>query len=175
MKEMARYGFILASICIVASSSLAIVNSITRPIIIALAKAEEEASLRQVMPEAQSFAAVKSAEDEVIYYKALDKDAKIIGAAFKAQAKGYSSIIEAMVGLKADGTITAIKILNQNETPGLGTRITEPSFLGQFSNKNMENFKEVSAITGATVSSKAVIDSVKKKAQEIITAIKNEE
>jgi electron transport complex protein RnfG len=168
---MVRYGFILALICIVAAGLLAGVNSLTRPRIIAQELAEEEASLKEVMPLAERFEAVK-VDNEILYYKAFDKDSKLIGVAFKAAQKGYSSTIETMVGLLKDGTITAIKILNQNETPGVGVLVAEKDFTSQFANKI--DLNDVQAITGATISSKAVIDSVKKKAEEIKKLIKNE-
>jgi electron transport complex protein RnfG len=172
MKEMVRYGFILALICTVAAGLLASVNSLTKMRIMQQAQAEEEASLKGVIPEGEYFEPVKSGE-EIIYYKAFDKGGNLAGIAFKASGKGYSSTIETMVGMKKDGTITAIKVLSQNETPGLGARIAEPSFIGQFANKNITRLAEVQAITGATISSKAVIDSVKKKAEEIKVMIKN--
>jgi len=173
MKEMIRYGFILSLICAVAAGLLAGMNSLTKTRIIAQAQAEEELSLKEVMPEAAHFEAVKKG-DEIIYYKAHDKNGNLIGVAFKASGKGYSSTLETMVGMRVGGAITAIKILSQNETPGLGARVSEPSFAGQFSNKNIQGLSEVQAITGATISSKAVIDSVKKKAEEIQALIKDE-
>ena len=80
MKEMVRYGFTLAIICIVASASLAVVNAVTKSKIIAQAQAEEEASLKEVCPFAAHFEAVKSGED-VVYYKAHDKDGNLAGVA----------------------------------------------------------------------------------------------
>ncbi len=171
MKEIVRYGLTLSLICGVASASLAVMNSITKPRIAAQVKAEEEASLKEVLPDALHFEPVKSGND-IIYYKAHDKDGKFIGVAFKASGKGYSSVIETVAGLTPDGRITAIKISNQNETPGLGARVAESGFTKQFANK--KDLKDVQAITGATISSKAVIDSVSRKAQEIKELIKNE-
>ena len=173
MKEMIRYGLILSLICVVASASLAAMNSLTKSRIIAQAQAEEEDSLKEVLPQAAHFEPVKK-DDEIIYYKAHDKDGNLIGVAFKASQKGYSSVIETMAGMMKDGTISAIKILSQNETPGLGAGVAEDDFTGRFSNKNVQNLNEVQAITGATISSRAVIDSVKNKAQEIQELIKNE-
>lgn len=173
MKEMTRYGITLAAICIAASASLAVVNSLTKSKIIEQAKAEEEASLKDVLPDAEKFEPVKSG-DEILYYKAYNKDSKFIGAAFKALGKGYSSTIETMVGMLKDGSITAIKILSQNETPGLGARVAEKSFVNQFSKRGIQDITNVQAITGATISSKAVIDSVSNKAKEIEELIKNE-
>jgi len=173
MKEMMRFGFILSLICAVAAALLAGMNSLTKTRIIAQARAEEENSLKEVVPEATHFEAVKSGND-TLYYKAHDKSGKLIGVAFKASGKGYSSTIETMVGARRDGTITAIKILSQNETPGLGARVSENNFTGQFNNKDIQGLSAVQAITGASISSKAVIDSVKKKAEEIQALIKDE-
>jgi len=172
MKEMLRYGFILALICIVASASLALVNSLTKSRILAQAQTEEDASLRDVLSEGARFEAVKSGND-ILYYKAYGKDEKFLGVAFKALGKGYSSTIETMVGMSKEGKILAIKILSQNETPGLGAKVAEPAFRGRFSDKNIQNLNEVEAITGATISSRAVIDSVTNKAKEIQELIKN--
>lgn len=171
MKEMVRYGLTLALICIVAGGLLAGTYSLTRPKIIAQAQAEEGAGLEEVMPEAARFEPIKKG-DEVIYYRALDKDGKFIGTAFKASGKGYSSIIEVIAGMLKDGTITNIKVISQNETPGLGAQVSEKNFTQQF--KDKKDLNEVTAITGATISSRAVIDSVKKRALEIKELIKNE-
>lgn len=169
MKEILRYGFILAFICTTAAGLLASVNSLTKSRIISQAEAEEKASLKEVVAEADYFKPLKS-QDELIYYQALNKTKKLIAVVFKAQAKGYSDTVETLVGMRQDGTIIAIKVLSQNETPGLGARISEPAFTEQFRDK--KDLGDVQAITGATVSSQAVIDSVKKKAQEIISLIK---
>lgn len=174
MKEMVRYGFILSLICMVAAGLLAGVNYLTNSRIIAQAQAQEEASLKEVMPEAERFAAVTS-DEEIIYYQALDRRGKRIGVVFKASQKGYSSVIETMVGMLKDGSITAIKVLNQTETPGLGAKIAGEEFTAQFRTQNALSLVDIQAITGATISSKAVIDSVKQKAAEIKTLIKDDE
>jgi len=173
MKEMVRYGFILAVICLIAGASLAGMNALTKDKIMAQEKAEEEASLKEVMPQAVKFQAVM-ADGEVVYYRALDLNEKFIGIAFKASAKGYSSLVQTMAGYTCDGKITAIKILSQNETPGLGAQVAEPHFTEQFRNKNIEALSQVQAITGATISSRAVIDAVRQRAQELKERIKDE-
>lgn len=172
MKEMVRYGVILSLICVIASASLAAVNSVTESKIIAQAESEEKAGLKEVLPEGEKFEAVKLG-DEIIYYKAYDKNNRIIGAAFKASGKGYSSAVETIAGMTKDGIITAIKVINQNETPGLGAKVAESPFSAQFAQKAFQKLDEVQAITGATISSTAVIDSVKKKAAEIKGLIEN--
>ncbi|MFH1640989.1 MAG: RnfABCDGE type electron transport complex subunit G, partial [Candidatus Omnitrophota bacterium] len=173
MKEIFRYGLILGLICVVASGFLAGVNYLTKDRIIAQAKEEEDISLKEVMPQAEYFEPIKS-QKEIIYYKAKDSNGNLLGVAFKASGKGYSSVIDTMVGMEKDGTITAIKVLSQNETPGLGANVEQKPFTAQFKYKKIQNLDvQVQAITGATISSKTVIDSVQKKAEEIKELIKD--
>ncbi len=173
MKEMLRYGLILGVICIVASGLLAGLNAMTKSRILAQDKEQEEETLREVFSSAARFVPVASG-DEVIYYKAYDKADKLLGVAFKASGKGYSSIIETMAGMKLDGTITAVSVISQNETPGLGARVTEQEFMKQFSGRVILTLDGVQAITGATISSRAVIDAVREKANKIQVLIKDE-
>jgi len=172
MKEMVRYGLTLALICVAASASLAGMNSLTKPKIIAQAQAEEMAALKEVLPQAEEFEPVKSGQ-ETAYYKAFGRQKEFIGVVFKASGKGYSSTIDTVVGMLKDGTINAIKVLSQNETPGLGANVAEPGFTGRFSNQNLSGINGIQAITGATISSKAVINSVKSRAEEIQGLIKD--
>lgn len=175
MKEMTRYGFILGLICVVAAGLLATVNMLTGPKIIAGALAEEQAGLKEVMPSAIKFTSVKlPADKEISYYKAFDGQDKLVGFVFKAHGKGYSSVIKTLAGIFLDGKISAIKVLSLNETPGLGMRITEDKFTAQFNQQNSLDLSGVQAIAGATISSRAVMDSVIKKAQELKELIKND-
>ncbi len=167
MKEAIKYSLILSSICLVASALLAGVYTLTKFRIEAQAQTEIETSLKQVLPLASRFEPVTEDSGEVLYYKGLDNKDRLAGIVFSAQGKGYSSAIETMVGMLPTGEIVAIKVISQNETPGLGTRVSEKAFTGQFAKKSIEGLSEVSAISGATISSKAVINSVKLKAKEI--------
>lgn len=172
MKETIKYGFILGLICFLASSVLAIVNGITEPKIELQKKQEENSGLKEVMPDSTSFKPVFQ-DDKIIYYLAYDNN-KLNGFVVRVQNKGYSSDIEVLAGLNTKLEITSIKILSQNETPGLGSRITEPSFLSQFKGKNLDTFGEVQAITGATISSAAVINAVKTRILELKEKLLNE-
>ncbi len=82
---------------------------------------------------------------------------------------GFGGRIELIVGMWMDGTIIGYKVIEQKETPGLGTKITEKKFAGQFTGLNAyddislkKDGGTIDAITGATISSRAVIDAVKK-------------
>jgi len=174
MKQMLHYGLTLGIICLAATGLLATVNHFTKGRIIMQVQAEEEASVKEVLAAAESFEAVRNKEGGILYYRAYAKNGDRIGAAFTAETKGYSSVIQTMVGMDNTGRISAIKIISQNETPGLGSRVTEPSFTSQFTNKDAIDLSGVQAIAGATISSAAVIESVRKKSEEIGRLLKNE-
>ncbi|HOK26039.1 MAG TPA: RnfABCDGE type electron transport complex subunit G [Bacteroidales bacterium] len=96
---------------------------------------------------------------------------EIIGYAVRTSTqKGFSGYIGIMVGFSPDGTIINTNVLEQKETPGLGTKMTEPSFKDQFNGKNPDNFKlrvkkdggEVDAITAATITSRAFCDALER-------------
>ncbi len=190
-----KFAATLAIICLASSGLLSVVYNITRPKIEEQRKQEESRSLKDVFPQAKDFQEVKEA-GEVLYYKALGPKGELLGYAFKASGRGYSSDIVTMVGMDKDGIIKNIKILSQNETPGLGSRIVEviqketlwdvlfkkiklgkppvPWFQAQFSGKNVNELeKQADTITGATISSSAVIRSIKGKALQIQERIKN--
>jgi electron transport complex protein RnfG len=99
------------------------------------------------------------------------KDGELVGLAVKTfSKKGFSGQIGLMAGFKPDGTIVNITVLEQKETPGLGTKMAEPAFKDQFIGKNPAGFKlkvkkdggNVDAITAATISSRAFCDAILK-------------
>ena len=166
MKDLAKDGLILGVICLLSAAILAGVNTVTKPRILAQGKEQERKTLAEFFPRAATFEPVVK-EGKTVYYVAYDTQKKPMGIAFKTQEKGYSSLIETMVAMNNTGEILQIKIISQNETPGLGSRVAEPSFTGQFKGKNISAVNEVQAITGATISSQAVKRSIEKKAEEI--------
>lgn len=189
---MFKYGIILATICIFATGMLASVDLLTKQKILIQETKDKDDSLKEVMPDAVKFELVKTENNE--YYKAYDRQESFLGIVFIAEAKGYSSMISTMVAMTKDGVVTAIKILNQNETPGLGSRIGEvkddttifdfmkgkrpdktikPWFTEQFSNKTVDELSSVQTISGATISSQAVKEAVIIKAKEIKEIINN--
>ena len=158
----------LVFICLVAVGLLGIVNALVDPKVFAAVQFEEQAAFKEVMPLAANFTAIKSSGDKkVLYYKAFDLQGKLIGFVFKANGQGYSSVIETLAGIFPDGRISAIKIISLDETLGLGMRVTEDKFTGQFNQQNSLDLSGVQAITGASISSRAVMNSVMQKAQEI--------
>ncbi len=87
---------------------------------------------------------------------------------FTTTAKSYGGDIQVMVGIKADGSVNAVELLQINDTPGLGMNAKNPEFLKQFENKtagisvnkNTPAENEIQALTGATITSNAVTGAV---------------
>lgn len=160
MRETLKYGFILGVICFLSSGLLAAVNSVAQPKIQLQREKEEDRALREVLPDAGTFKPVTEG-GKTIYYIAYDSANLLKGFVIKCEKKGYSSVIETVVGLKPNLDIVNIKVLSQNETPGMGNRILEDSFQRQFKARNLSSLGQVQAIAGATISSSAVISSIK--------------
>ena len=160
-------------ICIVAGGVLGIVFNATKDPISAAENAKRTAAIKNVLPEFKTLKTVnvKSAmEDaEIPFHLAYDADNNFIGAAVETFTnKGFSGNISLMVGILADGTVKNISVLQHAETPGLGSKMEEETFKGQFCDKNPASFNfsvkkdggDVDAITAATISSRAFCDAV---------------
>jgi electron transport complex protein RnfG len=165
MKDFARFSLVLASICFVSAALLAAVNNSTEEIILERKFSEEKQALQELFSGAYDFASIESGARVV--YVASDTQGNPLGYAFKIAAKGYSSIIEALVAVDLDGSIEEVKILSQNETPGVGTKITDLEFLNKFRGAGLNKTLAVDTISGATISSSALIGSIGEAAEEI--------
>lgn len=109
-------------------------------------------------------------EKGVVLYPARENGNITSVAVETSSNQGFGGKIELIMGILMDGTVTGYKITQQNETPGLGSKVTEPNFSRQFVglNTHSDDFSltkdggEIDAVTGATISSRAVVDAVKK-------------
>jgi electron transport complex protein RnfG len=151
---------VLCAICVVITGALAATNGVTAPIIEAATAAAQEAARMELVPEATSFTEVEgvSAENVSGIYVADNGEAVIT-----CHGKGYGGNITVMVAFTTDATVKQIKITEQAETAGLGTKIvSEPSFQESFAGLPAQDFtvSDIAAISGATISSKAVTAAV---------------
>ncbi len=104
-----------------------------------------------------------------IHYVAGTSIGAFVGAAIIGSSnKGFSGLVKIMVGFKPNGDIQNMVVLEQKETPGLGTKMKDEKFLRQFRDKNPSSFDlkvkkdggEVDALTGATISTRAFTEAV---------------
>lgn len=112
---------------------------------------------------------IKSDNNEKLECYPAKKDGKVTSVAVKTYTnKGFSGYISLMVGFLPNGTINKVSVVQQAETPGLGTKILSESFRSQYFGKHpsKNNLKvkkdggEIDAITAATISSRAFSDAV---------------
>jgi electron transport complex protein RnfG len=168
---------VLFVVCLVISGSLAFVNDMTKDTIEENTRAEQEGFRCQVLQEADKFEPVDqkwTAEEVKNVYAAFNGD-KPVGFVMDIEAKGYGGTIGMTVGINTDGEVTGVIIGLNNETPGLGSKVTEPDFLNQFIGigikdilenglevvkQNKKQTNEIQAVSGATISSRGVTSGV---------------
>ncbi len=172
MNSILKLGVTLFAICAVAALVLGVTNNITAPVI-------EERNIKQVMKHVKlyyqrldEFKELDGMNSDIVLevYEGI-KDGQVIGYTIKTSSKGYGGAIELMVGISKDGKITGVEIGNHSETPGLGSKATEPMFKNQYVDKDVSNSllvvkgstnndNEISAISGATITSNGVTNGV---------------
>ncbi len=176
MKDIAQFAATLTLVALITAGSLAWVNKITKPKIVEQQKNELTEALSSVLPDCIDGSIVPVKEnDHILYYLGYrDKEqTRLIGYAFLAEGRGYSSTIRTLVGMDTSCTIYAIKILSQQETPGLGSICeevrsgeTKPWWQAQFTGKTAKGIAvdkdkgEIVSITGATITSRAITNSI---------------
>jgi len=181
MKELVRFGLILGIICLIATLVLAVTYEITKPKIDAQLRQEEEEALKAILPDIDSFKEKKAGDIE--YFEAF-KDNNLKGYCIRVTGNGYNGFIRMIAGIDTDGVIKGVKVLEHQETPGLGSQINhtapgekEPWFLRQFAGKSARTIavkKDIDAITGATISSRAVTDAVRETVTRFLSEVKDE-
>ena len=166
--------FVLFTVAAIAGLALGYVYSITKEPIAAAKKKKIENAIKMVLPEFDSIQATykvmsydgNKAKDSLVFFEAI-KDGQLVGTAVNTYTmKGFSGLIKLMVGIMPDGSIHRISVLEHKETPGLGTKMSEPKFIDQFNNINPTTFNlkvtkdggDVDAITAATISARAFSD-----------------
>ena len=163
---MFKKTLILGAISFVAAVLLSLTYILTKPIIAQQELKSERESISAFLPNVDK---IEKIEDEQrVYYKCY-KQGRLVGYGLVVFAPGYSNEIKVMVAVDKDKVIKGIKVLEQQETPGLGSKITEDCFAEQFKNKKAKELilgENIDAISGATISSEAVIEAVKKELEE---------
>lgn len=172
----------LTLISVGASAALGFVYEITKePIELSLLNKKLDA-IKQVVPEFTNnpdddmFRLPTGEGDSLEVYPAMNGN-DIVGYAVKSYTNnGFSGYISFMVGFTPGGDIYNISVLEQKETPGLGTKMVpegtpeKPEFKDQFKGKDPATFTlkvkkdggQVDAITAATISSRAFCDGVQR-------------
>ncbi|WP_018123278.1 RnfABCDGE type electron transport complex subunit G [Desulfovibrio oxyclinae] len=176
MKEMIRMVFVLSLICGASGLTLASLRDVTEPYVV-----EQELTYVQGPALSQIFRDIdnnpvrdrKRIEtgdgDDVLVFPA-KKNGQLTGVAFQSIGKGFGGDLGIMVGFKVGGDngaeLAGIGVTTMKETPGVGSRITEPDFREQFRHHPLEGLAlkatggNIDAVSGATVSSTGTVGAV---------------
>lgn len=170
MKMFMQLGLILLAFCVVATALLAYVNSFTKPKIEAIKLKEAADARNELIPDSD----FEEVSGDLTYYIARDKTTKEIkGYTFTAEQIGYGGPVKTMAAVDKDFEVISIKVIQQTETPGLGTNATSPKFTDQFKAKNADQLQvdkdggAIKALTGATITSRAVTNAVKAAIEQL--------
>ena len=141
---------------------LAGVNALTAPTIAANNELEKKNAISAIFPDADDIRQADVAADGVESIYLVMTDGDLIGYAASVAPTGFGGAMDIMVGVGADGSVVGIKIVSHSETPGLGSRVNSDSFLSQYKGLGgvLTVGRDVDAITGSTISSKAVTKGV---------------
>lgn len=169
---------VLTSITLVAAVALGSVYNLTKEPIEASKRAKQENAIMEVLPPDVSIKGtdtitIEGMPEPFYVYQAYTDD-EFVGAAVQTYSKnGFSGEIKIMVGFDAKGNIINYSVLEQKETPGLGTKMVDwfktekgnqdiRGLNGSKNNLNVtKNGGEVDAITAATISSNAFLEAVR--------------
>ena len=175
MGDIIKPGLTLFVIALVAAALLGFVNVVTAPAIAQNKIAAKQKAMAEVLPQTKdnSFSGnyiLEPMPDTGVtgYNISLDgQDA--VGFAITVREPAYSGVIELLVGVDIEGIVTGVKLVEHNETPGLGANADKPAFRDQFIGKSGQltvtkngqaGQQEIDAVTSATITSKAVTKGV---------------
>ncbi len=173
--KILKPAIILTVICIVVTAAVAGANLLTADTVAKAEAAAEQAARAVVLP-ADDYEMIADG------CYAAKSSGSVIGYVITTSAKsGYSgSLVTVMTGINADGTIAAVTVLScDDETPGLGQNAAKPDFTDRFIGKSgaqsvTKDGGEISAVTSATMTSRAVCEAVS-EAVKIFDSVKEAE
>ena len=191
MKQIIKNTLVLLVITLVAGVSLACVHEVTKD---PIKNAEEQAknqAYAAVMPEAESFGELDANISNFTFDSsvsleeikcAYDASGNKIGWVMSlVSSSGYGGDISIALGVKSDGTLSAMTVVSMSETAGLGAKCTSDAFTSQFSGIKAEKIEyvkdgkdadnEIDAISGATITTRAVTDAVNEGLELVYTLL----
>ena len=181
MKYYLKLGIILFVTCAIATGILAYLNGLTAPMIkevkdkeaieaqLEVTKVDENDSTPYTF-EAR-FLDLDIKGDSVFYFVAFNQDKEKVGFVMTATKYGYSSNVKTVVGLNNEFKIKKIKVIDQAETPGLGAKCVNADFAPRFANLGVNELKvdkddgTIQSITGATITTRTISNSIKEALQ----------
>ena len=166
MNTVIKMLIVLCVIGVISGAALSEIDAWAQPKIAEHRKKATEEAIFVVQPEAKDY---KKLDADFEVYQVFDESGSSLGYALPYEGNGFQGKIRIMIGLTDDlSQVIGLSVLEQVETPGLGTKITEEFFTSRFKDLKTQpeiigvksaakNDNEVETITGATISAKAMI------------------
>lgn len=146
---------ILFGITAVSALLMALVNGLTQDRIASLAEDRRQAAMSAVMPgENIIFSQVPFDPGTVLDMQVAYEGGILRGYCVQLTADGFGGPITLMVGVDGGSKVTGVKILDHNETAGVGTRVDDSAYLSAYRGRSAGTGAD--AVSGATVTSRAV-------------------
>lgn len=188
---MLKLGLKLTLICLVAALALGYTNYITEGPIAEQVAMANEAARKETLPTAESFKEVDTSSYDMAEYGDIlevfegTANDKVAGYTMKVTTKGYGGSFEVTIGISSEGKVTGVSVGSNSETAGLGANATKESFRNQYIDKDASQTigvtksgspseNEINALTGATITSKAVTKAVNTADGFFVKNLKNE-
>jgi electron transport complex protein RnfG len=182
-RDIVKIALNLVVVYVVGGALLATAYVYTSPIISRNAIREKKAALQKIMPEANRMEKIGewTIHDKPVEYFVAKKDSLTCGYLIESYGKGYSGLIHLLIAVDLAGKVKRISILSHTETPGLGDEIDAGWFKNQFAGKTSAQMRvlksttseNIQAISGATISSRAVTEDAVKNALEQLVRSQN--
>ena len=193
MKGNMKLGLVLAIFAAIGCASLAVVYSITESAIAAQSQRALSDSLKEIFPEAASSedisATLRQGTDGVKFEQAFLVKSSLapLGVAIKATGSSYGGPAKLLVGVGLNRSIAGVRVLELNDTAGLGAnaknasyyvkkaeKVTFPGqFAGKFLTDPFEVKKDVAAITASTITSRSLTKIIKNAADAAAIWLEN--
>ncbi len=184
-KDIFKPIVVLTGICIIIPLALALTNFVT---VDKISKLSEENRIKAMknLVSAENFTEQSFTHENgnATQYSVAINGGNPEAYIFSLSAKGYGGDVSVMTAVDVSGKVIGVDILDASgETPGLGQNVTKEKFYSQFSDKNgtitvvkngaNESANEINAVTGASISSKAVTSAVNEALSLYQQIIKN--
>ncbi len=168
-----RIAMNLTIACLVSGVIISCVYYFTHPLAVKNAEMIVKQSMMELIADADDFNPIEGKEG---WYEA-EKDGQTVAYIIPGEAKGYGGPVVVLVAVSKEFEIIDFSVTKANETPGLGTKAFEDEFRSQYWGKSADslivtkdpkNTENIQAITGATISSRAVTNAVKQAVDEVV-------
>lgn len=163
MKNIISIGLKLALICAAAAISLSLINMVTAPKIEAYKEQKLLEALEAVSSNYSIGERTVTENEKIEYlYDLNDSEGNLSGYALRIRSAGYGGEMWVLASYNLDGSVITARLLDNTETPGLGKKAEDPSYMSKFEGTGTEEepiperkndlpSAEAEAVSGATV------------------------